>query len=206
MWRRSVTGQVIFEHATNCRTPVHSPAMRRSVPSAVIARWKPENRLVARGLEAEWEQRLRDLEQAQSELTRREQQRPRTLTPHERSVLLALGHDLKRVWFSPTTTPRDQKELFHHRHLPRRIPGASHLACIARRQRPNAAQVIRQQDPGLDRKRQFMACTADPLPQSPAHELVKQKGSTPVCIHGEEIGPARNISSSVVGRGRSSFA
>ncbi|MGH8533345.1 MAG: helix-turn-helix domain-containing protein, partial [Gammaproteobacteria bacterium] len=72
---------------------------------------EPENRLVARGLEAEWEQRLRDLEQAQAELTRRGELRPRTLTPHERRVLLALGHDLKRVWFAPTTTPRDQKEL-----------------------------------------------------------------------------------------------
>jgi DNA invertase Pin-like site-specific DNA recombinase/predicted DNA-binding transcriptional regulator AlpA len=71
----------------------------------------PENRLVARGLEAEWEQRLRELEQAQSELTRREQQHPRTLTPPERSALLALGRDLKAVWFAPTTTPRDQKEL-----------------------------------------------------------------------------------------------
>ena len=72
---------------------------------------EPENRLVARGLEAEWEQRLRELEQAQSELRRREQQRPRTVTPLERRALLALGNDLEAVWFAPTTTPRDQKEL-----------------------------------------------------------------------------------------------
>ncbi|MGH8588485.1 MAG: recombinase zinc beta ribbon domain-containing protein, partial [Gammaproteobacteria bacterium] len=65
---------------------------------------EPENRLVARGLEAEWEQRLRELEQAQSELTRREQQRPRTVTALERSALLALGNDLEAVWFAPTTT------------------------------------------------------------------------------------------------------
>jgi DNA invertase Pin-like site-specific DNA recombinase/transposase len=72
---------------------------------------EPENRLVARGLEAEWERHLRELEQAQSELTRREQQRPRTVTALERSALLALGNDLEAVWFAPTTTPRDQKEL-----------------------------------------------------------------------------------------------
>ena len=72
---------------------------------------EPENRLVARGLEAEWEQRLRELEQAQAELTRRETQRPKTLTADERNALLALGTDLKRVWSAPTTTPRDQKEL-----------------------------------------------------------------------------------------------
>ncbi len=72
---------------------------------------EPENRLVARGLEAEWEQRLRELERAQGELTRRETQRPTTLTPEERKALVALGTDLKRVWSAPTTTARDQKEL-----------------------------------------------------------------------------------------------
>ena len=39
----------------------------------------PDNRLVARGLEAEWEQCLRDLAQAEAELARREQQRRRTV-------------------------------------------------------------------------------------------------------------------------------
>jgi len=38
---------------------------------------EPENRLVARGLEADWERRLRELEQAQRELAIRERQRPR---------------------------------------------------------------------------------------------------------------------------------
>ena len=72
---------------------------------------EPENRLVARGLEAEWERRLRELEQAQAELTRRESQRPKTLTLQERNAILALGADLNRVWAAPTTTHRDQKEL-----------------------------------------------------------------------------------------------
>ena len=72
---------------------------------------EPENRLVARGLETEWEQRLRELEHVQAELARRQQQRPTTLTPPERDALLALGHDLQRVWRAPTTTARDRKEL-----------------------------------------------------------------------------------------------
>ena len=71
----------------------------------------PENRLVARGLETEWEQRLRDLDQARVELARRQKQRPTTLKPAERSALLTLGKDLKRVWFAVTTTTRDRKEL-----------------------------------------------------------------------------------------------
>ena len=39
----------------------------------------PDNRLVARGLEAEWEKSLQDSETAKAELTRREQQQPRML-------------------------------------------------------------------------------------------------------------------------------
>jgi DNA invertase Pin-like site-specific DNA recombinase len=71
----------------------------------------PGNRLVARGLEAEWEKRLRELEQAQAELARREQVRPRELRPEERQRVQMLGADLNRVWSAATTTPRDKKEL-----------------------------------------------------------------------------------------------
>jgi DNA invertase Pin-like site-specific DNA recombinase len=71
----------------------------------------PENRLVARGLETEWEQRLRQLEAARAELTRREQQRPRALRAEERSAIRSLGSDLKSVWSAPTTSDRDRKEL-----------------------------------------------------------------------------------------------
>jgi DNA invertase Pin-like site-specific DNA recombinase/predicted DNA-binding transcriptional regulator AlpA len=71
----------------------------------------PENRLVARGLEAQWEKQLYELEQAQQELARREQLRPRTLSAQERHSLLALGQDLQRLWEAPTLTVRDRKQL-----------------------------------------------------------------------------------------------
>jgi DNA invertase Pin-like site-specific DNA recombinase len=71
----------------------------------------PDNRLVARGLEREWEERLRALEMAKAELERRERERPRILSQAERGRLLALGPDLAAVWNAPTTTPRDKKEL-----------------------------------------------------------------------------------------------
>jgi DNA invertase Pin-like site-specific DNA recombinase len=73
---------------------------------------EPENRLVARGLENEWEKRLRDLAAAEAELERRQQQRPRTLSQEEKSRLRSLGSDLSKVWTAPTTTDRDRKELF----------------------------------------------------------------------------------------------
>jgi DNA invertase Pin-like site-specific DNA recombinase len=71
----------------------------------------PENRLVARGLEAEWEGALQELKAAESALSDRERARPRSLTREEHDKILALGKDLKRIWFSPTTSDRDRKEL-----------------------------------------------------------------------------------------------
>jgi DNA invertase Pin-like site-specific DNA recombinase len=72
---------------------------------------EPENRLVARGLEAEWEARLRELATAEAELRRREQARPRDLSPEQRQRLTALATDLPRVWAAPTTPARERKEL-----------------------------------------------------------------------------------------------
>ena len=71
----------------------------------------PENRLVARGLEAEWEQRLSELEQAKGALERKRQLRPPTLSPEDYGRIRVLGADLQRVWTAPATTDRDKKEL-----------------------------------------------------------------------------------------------
>jgi hypothetical protein len=72
---------------------------------------EPENRLVARSLETEWEQRLAELKAAKADLEDRERQRPRELNTTEREQIHALGTDLSRVWSAPTTTDRDRKEL-----------------------------------------------------------------------------------------------
>jgi DNA invertase Pin-like site-specific DNA recombinase len=71
----------------------------------------PDNRLVARGLEREWEERLRALDAAKAELERRERQQPRVISQAERDRLLALGPDLAAVWRAATTAPQDRKEL-----------------------------------------------------------------------------------------------
>jgi DNA invertase Pin-like site-specific DNA recombinase len=71
----------------------------------------PDNRLVARGLEAEWESALRELKAAEAELSNREHSRPRPFSREERDSILALGKDLKGVWSAPTTSDRDRKEL-----------------------------------------------------------------------------------------------
>ncbi len=72
---------------------------------------EPENRLVARGLEAEWENRLRDLATAETELRRREQQQPRALDQEQLKRIQLLSSDIRPVWTAATTTDRDRKEL-----------------------------------------------------------------------------------------------
>jgi len=72
---------------------------------------EPENRLVARGLESEWEKRLRELAAAEAELERRERQRPRLLSEEEKKKIRSLGSDLGKVWTAPTTADSDRKEL-----------------------------------------------------------------------------------------------
>ena len=54
---------------------------------------EPENRLVARGLETEWESRLRDLAGAEAELRRKQQQQPGTNRP--RAVAAPSGSGLR---------------------------------------------------------------------------------------------------------------
>jgi len=72
---------------------------------------EPENRLVARTLESEWEKRLHELKTAETELRHKENECRMELTLPQRDQILALGTDLKQVWDAPTTTDRDRKEL-----------------------------------------------------------------------------------------------
>lgn len=79
----------------------------------LLITFDPENRLVARGLEAEWENRLRDLATAEAELRRRELQQPAAISAEQLQRIQALGSDLALVWHAATTTDRDRKELLH---------------------------------------------------------------------------------------------
>jgi uncharacterized protein YndB with AHSA1/START domain len=102
--------------ATTPRWPSTSARSSRPVttPPRAEHRYRavdPDNRLVARGLEGEWEHALRELADAEAELARRQATRPKTLTPRERQAILALGGDLTAVWDTPTTTSKDRKQL-----------------------------------------------------------------------------------------------
>ena len=105
-----------LEHGHDATLDQHRRQVEQARYQAVKAERRyhavdPENRLVARGLETEWNTALQRLADAEAELARRETARPKSLTPAERAAILALGDDLGRVWDAPTTTDKDRKQL-----------------------------------------------------------------------------------------------
>jgi DNA invertase Pin-like site-specific DNA recombinase/predicted DNA-binding transcriptional regulator AlpA len=72
---------------------------------------EPENRLVARTLEARFETALSELERERRKLAELESRRPEPLTDAERQALARIATDLPRLWTAETTTDRDRKEL-----------------------------------------------------------------------------------------------
>src|SRR5215831_4322280 len=72
---------------------------------------EPENRLVARQLETDWEAALAETGRLQADYQRFTEELPKTLTAAERAAIQALASDLPRVWDAPSTTRADRKEL-----------------------------------------------------------------------------------------------
>jgi DNA invertase Pin-like site-specific DNA recombinase len=72
---------------------------------------EPENRLVTRQLEADWEAALAETARLEADYQRFTEEQPQTLTPAERAAIQALASDLPQVWNAPSTTQADRKEL-----------------------------------------------------------------------------------------------
>jgi DNA invertase Pin-like site-specific DNA recombinase len=71
----------------------------------------PDNRVVARTLEAEWEQRLRELESIEKEYAEARRVRHVELTEPDRKRIRSLSRDLPSVWRSPSTSNADRKAM-----------------------------------------------------------------------------------------------
>ena len=95
----------IFE-ATVERTRYEAERARRQYEAC-----EPENRLVARGLEAAWEERLRAVTGAEAALAAESARRPAVLTGDELRFLNEAGADLRAVFEAPTTSLRERKQL-----------------------------------------------------------------------------------------------
>jgi DNA invertase Pin-like site-specific DNA recombinase len=72
---------------------------------------EPENRLVARTLEKEWNDSLEELDQLQREYRRVSQQPPCAMTAEQERKVMALAHDIPKLWRAPTTTNNQKKQL-----------------------------------------------------------------------------------------------
>jgi DNA invertase Pin-like site-specific DNA recombinase/DNA-binding transcriptional MerR regulator len=71
----------------------------------------PDNRLVARQLEAQWEATLHKQADLQEAFSRFEATQPRRLTPAERVQIQRLSEDLPALWQADTTTAADRKSI-----------------------------------------------------------------------------------------------
>jgi len=72
---------------------------------------EPENRLVARQLEREWEAALAERARLGEEYERYQRQRPARLSAAELAAIRALAADIPALWAAPTTTVADRKRL-----------------------------------------------------------------------------------------------
>ena len=72
---------------------------------------EPENRLVTRTLEREWNERLAEIERMERDAALRPQLASRLVDPEERCRVLALAQDLSKVWHAPTTPQTARKQL-----------------------------------------------------------------------------------------------
>ena len=72
---------------------------------------EPENRLVARELERQWEQALQQMEVSEKGYARFRQTHPVALRDEERLLIRSLAENLPTLWNSPTTSTRDKQRI-----------------------------------------------------------------------------------------------
>lgn len=72
---------------------------------------EPENRLVARQLAHEWEDKLLAQKQLSEEYDRYVHQQAKSLTGSERQAIRQLANDIPALWSAPTTTDAQRKEI-----------------------------------------------------------------------------------------------
>jgi DNA invertase Pin-like site-specific DNA recombinase len=72
---------------------------------------EPENRLVARSLERDWNEKLTTLDRLEREHAVHPTSDSLVVNKEERARILALAQDVPLVWYAPTTTAAERKQL-----------------------------------------------------------------------------------------------
>ena len=86
----------------------------------------PDNRVVARTLEREWESKLRELEEVERQYAEARRTKRVELSADDRARVRELARDLPAVWRSPVTPPADRKAMM------RLVIEAISLCCLPR--------------------------------------------------------------------------
>jgi sugar-specific transcriptional regulator TrmB len=90
----------------------------------------PENRLVARQLERQWEEKLAEKQRLDEEYARFRHEQPRHLTAEDRERIRAPAADVPALWRAETTTMADRRAIV--RQLTPRSPTARHQRALDR--------------------------------------------------------------------------
>lgn len=72
---------------------------------------EPENRLVGRTLERQWEDALRERDRLASEYEAFGREQPPRLADEQRTLVRRLAEDLPALWQAPDTTPEDRQQV-----------------------------------------------------------------------------------------------
>ena len=71
----------------------------------------PTNRLVASELESRWNEALKQVSRVRTEADEALKDATRELSEDEQERIRRMAGDVRRIWSSPSTTPRDRKQL-----------------------------------------------------------------------------------------------
>ena len=75
---------------------------------------EPENRLAARELERQWEQKLLEQRQGEDEYDRFRQEQPKDLSEDDRRLIRTLSEDIPKLWQAPETSSADRQTIVRH--------------------------------------------------------------------------------------------
>ena len=88
--------------------------MKQTWPGTAHVAVDPDNRLVARSLERDWNEQLLKAERLQREYTALAKPTALLITPQERQRILALAQNVPAVWYAPTTSQAERKQLLRY--------------------------------------------------------------------------------------------
>jgi hypothetical protein len=75
---------------------------------------EPENRLVARALERNWEQALLEQRRIEEDFDRFQRSQPTSLTETDRKLIESLAKQIPDLWNSPAVTPPERQVILRH--------------------------------------------------------------------------------------------